>query len=698
MTSTTPHQSAAALPAGNPFAAPSELPCELPPFERIRDEHFLPAFDAGFAQHRAEIEAIASNPEPATFANTIEALERSGELLARVSDVFWNLTSAHSTPALEAIEREISPRSAQHADAIFLNGALAQRVRDLASRSGDLDLTPEQAHVLERTELEFRVHGAALDDAVKVELADINTRLAALSTRFEQRLLAATADAALVVDTPEELDGLDEAEIEAAREAARAKSHDGYRLPLVLFTAHPALARLTNRDVRRRLFDASVGRAAGGEHDSTETVLEIVRLRARRAELIGFPSHSELAAAESTAGSPTAIADRLELLATPAARNARREREVLQAFADELQDAAGAERFELESWDWPYYAELVRSRDFDLDAAALRPYFGAERVLRDGVFWAASQLYGLTFAERDDLVGYHPDVRVFEVGDADGQVLGLYLLDLFAREEKSGGAWMSSFRQQNELLGHPTVIVNVLNVPKPAGDAPTLLTLDEVTTLYHEFGHALHGLLAHVVYPSSGGTSVPRDFVEFPSQVNEMWMLWPEVVRHSTAHVTTGAPLPDDLIDRLEAASTFNQGFETVEYLAASVIDQAWHTLSAAEADAVTDIDAFEAAALTRAGLDVAGVRSRYHSRYFKHVFAGGYAAGYYGYIWSEVLDADTVEWFREHGGLLRTNGDRFRQHVLGVGGSRDAMDAVRAFLGREPRIEPLLERRGLTS
>lgn len=695
---TTAPTSSPRLGPDNPFAAPSTLPYQLPPFASIRDEHYLPAFEAGFAEQLAEIEAIKNSPEAPTFENTIDPFERSGDVLARVSNVFWNLTSAHSTPALEDIERTVSPRSAEHADAISLGEALAGRVRDLAERAGELDLTPEQAHVLKRTALEFRVNGADLGDAEKHEIAGINRRLAELTTEFEQRLLADTAASALVVETADELDGLSSAEIAGARDAAQAKGHDGYRISLVLFTGHPALARLTNREVRRRLYEASTGRAAKGDaNDNSATVLEIVRLRARRAELIGFANHSALAAAESTAGTPEAIAERLTLLAGPAARNARREYEALQAIADERQDAAGEPRFTLEPWDWAFYAELVRARDYDLDTTALRPYFEAERVLHGGVFWAATQLYGITFTERDDLQAYHPDVRVFEVHDADGRGLGLYLLDLYARDEKGGGAWMNSFIQQNRLLDHPTVVVNVSNVSKPASGSPTLLTLDEVTTLYHEFGHALHGLLAQVDYPSSGGTSVPRDFVEFPSQVNEMWMLWPSVVRNSTAHVETGEPLPDDLIERLEAASAFNQGFETVEYLSASVIDQAWHTLSAAEAEAVTDIDDFERQALERAGLDVPAIRSRYLSRYFKHVFAGGYAAGYYGYIWSEVLDADTVEWFREHGGLTRENGDRFRAHALGVGGATDAMDAVRAFLGREPRIEPLLERRGLT-
>lgn len=697
----TESTSTAPLSADNPFATASALPAELPPFASIREEHFLPAFEAGFAEQLAQIDAIVANPEPPTFANTIVALEASGDILARTSDVFWNLSSAHATPGIEQLERVIGPRSAQHSDAITLNGGLYARIRTLAEAAerGELELSPEEAHVLHRTELEFRVRGAGLDDAQKAELAALNTRLAELSTEFEQRLLADSNASALVVATAGELDGLDEEAIETARAAAQERSLEGYRLALLNFTAHPLLSQLRNRETRRRLYEAQLARGAKGDaNDTSAVVLETVRVRARRAELLGFENHAAAKAAESTAGSPEAIAERLTLLAVPAARNAARERERLQAEADAQQDAAGEPRFALEPWDWPYYAELVRARDYELDSAALRSYFEVGRVMRDGVLWTATKLYGITFRERDDLVGYHPDVQIFDVIDTDGEVLGLYVLDLYARDEKRGGAWMSSFRQQNRLLGHRSVIVNVANITKPRPGAPTLLTLDEVTTLYHEFGHALHGLLALVDYPSSGGTNVPRDFVEFPSQVNEMWMLWPEVLANSTAHIETGEPLPADLVERLHAASAFNQGFGTVEYLAASVIDQAWHTLSASEAESITDIDAFEVEALARLGLNVPGVRSRYLSRYFQHVFAGGYSAGYYGYIWSEVLDADTVEWFRERGGLTRENGQRFRDTLLGRGGSIDAMAAFREFLGRDARIEPLLERRGLVA
>ncbi|KAB1656820.1 M3 family metallopeptidase [Pseudoclavibacter chungangensis] len=682
----------------NPFASPSTLPFALPPFAEIRDEHYPPAFEAAFAEQLDEIERIATDPDPATFENTIEALERSGRLLRRVAAAFYNVASAHATPVIEAIETEINPRYAAHDDAITLDDRLYARIRTVADHADELDLTPEQAYVLRRTETAFRVGGAALDEAGKAALRELNQRLSTLTTTFQQRLSADANDLALVLDDESDLAGLSSSEIRAAARAAADRGLDGsYVLPLSLFTNQPALARLERRDVRERLFRASIARGArGNANDTGEVVLEIVRLRARRAELLGFPNESALVAARSTAGSPEVIAERLALLAPPAARNARVEQEVLQGLADALQREAGGEPFALEPWDWSYYAELVRARDHEIDTAALRDWFEAERVLRDGVFEAATRLYGVRFVERDDLVGYHPDVRVFEVDDEDGTPVGLYLLDLFTRDEKRGGAWMNDLVQQNRLFGDPTVVTNNLNVPRPSEGAPALLTLDEVETLFHEFGHALHGLFAIVDYPSSGGTNVERDFVEFPSQVNESWMLEPEIVENYARHVETGEPLPTDLIDRLVASSAFNEGFATSEYLAASVLDQAWHTLSAADAQAIDDVDAFEAVALERAGLDNPLVPPRYSSRTFQHIFAGGYAAGYYGYIWSEVLDADTVEWFRENGGLRRENGDRFRSRLLGVGGSLDPMAAYRDFRGRDARLEPLLERRGL--
>jgi peptidyl-dipeptidase Dcp len=494
----------------------------------------------------------------------------------------------------------------------------------------------------------------------------------------------------VIVEDRAELAGLEEGAISAASESASERGHDGaYAITLVLPTGHPFLADLRERHVRERIMRASALRGRhGGENDNRGLVLEITGLRAERAQLLGFADHASYVTADETARTPAAVADMLGRLAPAAARNARAEHA-------RLQDMAGAGT-EVGSWDWAFYTEQVRRMDFDVDTAAMRPYFEAERVLRDGVFFAAHRLYGISFQERTDLVAYHPDVRVFEVSNEDGSPLGLYLLDLYTRDSKRGGAWMNSFVSQSVLLGTSTVVVNNLNVPKPASDLPTLLTYDETTTLFHEFGHALHGLFAHVVYPKFAGTNVFRDFVEFPSQVNEMWALWPEVLENYARHVDSGEPMPQTLVDRLRASTTFNEGFKTSEYLAAAMLDQAWHRIGADEH--IDDVEAFEADALRAAGLDDPAVPPRYSSTYFSHVFAGGYDAGYYSYIWSEVLDADTVEWFTENGGLTRENGDRFRQRLLGVGGSKDPLEAYRDFRGRDAVIEPLLKRRGLES
>ena len=464
-----------------------------------------------------------------------------------------------------------------------------------------------------------------------------------------------------------------------------------YLITLVLPTGHPYLQQLTDRNLRRRIMDASRSRGIrGGEFDNRALVLEIARLRAERAALLGYSSHAAYVTADETAKTPENVAEMLGRLAPAAASNARVEAEKLAA-------QAGFDT--IEPWDWAFYSERVREAEYDVDTSAMRPYFEAERVLRDGVFFAANRLFGLSFTERADLVGYHPEVRVFEVTDRDGSQLGLYLLDLYTRDSKRGGAWMNSLVSQSTLLGHAAVVTNNLNVPKPAAGAATLLTFDLVTTLFHEFGHALHGLLAHVSYPKFAGTHVFRDFVEFPSQVNEMWMLWPEVFDNYAIHYLTGERMPADVVDKIRASSGFNEGFGTSEYLAAALLDQAWHTIGieAWTTDAApTDVVAFEASALAEAGLDNPAVPPRYSTTYFAHTFAGGYDAGYYSYIWSEVLDADTVEWFTENGGLTRENGDRFREFVLGVGGSRDPLEAYREFRGRDAVIDPLLKRRGL--
>ncbi|WP_285487432.1 M3 family metallopeptidase [Amycolatopsis taiwanensis] len=676
----------------NPFATASDLPFGLPPFDRITDEHFAPAFEAGLTEHAAEIEAIAGNPEPATFENTIVALERSGRLLHRVSIVFFNLTSSDTNPVLQRLQADIAPRLAAHSDAIHLNPDLFARVRELYERRELLALDPESAWLLERVHTDFRRAGAGLAEPDQQRLRLLNEELSALSTEFQENLLRDTNDLAVLVDDAAELAGLSPDAIAAAGEAANARGEHGkYLLNLSLPTSQPLLASLENRALRERVFTASSARGnRGNDNDNNAVLARIAALRAERAAVLGYPHHAAYVIADQTAGTSEAAVGLLERLAPAAVANARREAEELQSLLE--RDVPGAR---LEPWDWAFYAERVRKARYDLDDATLRPYFELDRVIRDGVFYAANRLYGLSFTERHDLPAYHPDVRVFEVSDADGSPLGLFLGDYYTRDSKRGGAWMNTFVDESGLLGERPVVVNNLNIAKPPSGEPTLLTLDEVTTAFHEFGHALHGLLSAVRYPTFSGTSVPRDFVEYPSQVNEMWMLWPEVLTNYARHYRTGEPLPSHLVDRLQEAAQYGEGFSTTEYLAAALLDQAWHGLSAD--DRVENVGRFEAAALEKAGVALPTVPPRYRSTYFAHVFSGGYSAGYYSYIWSEVLDADTVEWFKENGGLKRENGDHFRRELLSRGGSLDSMAAYRSFRGRDPEIQPLLTRRGLT-
>jgi peptidyl-dipeptidase Dcp len=680
------------LSSDNPFAKPSELPYGLPPFDLIAEEHYAPAFDAGLAEHTAEIDAIAGNPEPATFDNTIVALERSGRLLTRVSSVFFNLTSSDTNPALQDLQAEIAPKLAAHHDAIHLNPRLYARVRELFDSRESLGLDAESAWLLERVHTDFQRAGAGLPDADQARLRALNEELSALSTRFQENLLRDTNDLAVVVDDAAELAGLSADAIAAAKEAANSRGEQGrYLLSLSLPTSQPLLTSLENRELRERLFRASSARGHRGNDNDNSTVLtRIAALRAERAALLGYPHHAAYVISDQTARTSEAAVGLLERLAPAAVANAKRDAEEVQRYLAE--DIPGAK---LEPWDWSFYGERVRKARYDIDEATLRPYFELNRVLRDGVFFAANQLYGLSFTERHDLPKYHPEVRIFEVFDADGAPLGLFLGDYYTRDSKRGGAWMNTFLDQSELLGERPVVVNNLNISRPPEGEPTLLTFDEVVTAFHEFGHALHALMSAVKYPAFSGTSVPRDFVEYPSQVNEMWMLWPEVLANYAKHHETGEPLPQRLVDRLQESAQYGQGYSTTEYLAAALLDQAWHGISAD--DDIDDVARFEAAALEKAGVALHVVPPRYRSTYFAHVFSGGYSAGYYSYIWSEVLDADTVEWFKENGGLTRVNGDHFRRELLSRGGSLDSMVAFRTFRGRDPEITPLLTRRGLT-
>ena len=658
----------------------------MPPFADISDEHYRPAFDQGMAEQLAEVQNITRRRDVPSFENTMIPLERSGQILDRVATVFFNKSSADSNDFTDELEEEIAPKLAAHSDAIKLDAELYRRIKTIHDSLAELDLDSESKYLVERYYIEFTAAGAGLDETEKEKLRDYNQRLSTLTTRFEKNLLADTNDLAVVIEDVTELDGLEPGEISAAAEAAKDRGLDGkYLITLVLPTGHPFLSSLKNRDVRARIMAASRARGSrGGEWDNSQLVLEITKLRAERAALLGFDSHAAWVIADETAKNPANVAELLARLATPAAKNAREEQLDLEAIAGHP----------IEAHDWAFFSEKVRAAKYEVDEAAMRPYFEAETVLQNGVFFAATKLYGVTFTERSDIVAYHPEVRVFEVLNEDGSAVGLFTLDLYTRDSKHGGAWMNSLISQSALLEHPVIVTNNLNVPKPAAGEPTLLTYNEVNTFFHEFGHALHGLFARVEYPKFAGTNTYRDFVEFPSQVNEMWMLWPEVLANYGIHHRTGEPMPQEFVDKIQASSAFNEGFLTSEYLAAALLDQAWHALSAGTV--VGDVAAFETAALDAAGLSNPAVPTRYSSTYFAHTFSGGYDAGYYSYIWSEVLDADTVEWFKENGGLTRENGDRFRERLLGVGGSKDPLEAFRHFRGRDADIQPLLDRRGL--
>lgn len=693
---TFPVLRAAELPADmadNPFLHESTLPFHYPPFDRIDASHVVPAFRHGMAEQLREVEAIARNPEAPTFENTLVALERSGQLFGRVNRTFGNLAGAHTSDALRAIEKEMAPKLAAHTDAIRLNAPLFSRIETLHRQSAQLGLDAESQRLLDRYYKDFVRAGARLADADKTRLRTLNAELASLQTAFAQNVLKETNAAKIVVDRREDLAGLSASEIAAAEAAARAEGlPDKFVLRLLNTSGQPALASLENRALRQRLHTASLGRGSrGGDFDNRELVARIARLRAERAKLLGYASHADLQLEEQTAAQVSAVNTLLADLARPAVANARREASAIQ---DVIAQEGGS--FPLSSWDWDFYAEKVRRSRYAFDAAALKPYFELNRVLIDGVFFAATRLYGITFKERKDLPVYEPSVRVFDVFDTDGRPLGLFLADLYARPSKRGGAWNSGYVIQSSLLGHQPVYANHLNIPKPADGQPTLLTWDEVETLFHEFGHALHGLFSAVKYPRFAGTQVPRDFVEYPSQVNEMWALWPEVLQNYAKHHQTGEPMPAALVEKLLAAERFNQGFATTEYLAAALLDQAWHQLSPEQVPPADRVLAFEAEALRKAGVDFAPVPPRYRTTYFSHTFSGGYSAGYYSYIWSEVLDADTVEWFKQNGGLTRRNGDHFRRTLLSRGGSDEALALFRAFRGAAPDTKPLLKRRGL--
>ncbi|MGW1177686.1 M3 family metallopeptidase [Kitasatospora sp. NPDC002543] len=670
----------------NPFFQASPLVYELPPFAEIREEHYLPAYERGMAEQLAEIAAITADRSLPTFENTLVALERSGELLSRVDAVFRNQSSSDTTDVLDEVEAKVSPLLAAHHDAIHLDLALFARIEALYRDRAGLGLDPESLRLLERRYTTFVRSGARLGAAEQARLRSLNAELAALGTTFQQNVNAATRSAALVVDSAEELAGLSEGAVAGAAENARVLGRPGsYVLSVRNTSGQAELAQLTDRSVRERLLAASLGR---GAEDNGPLAIRMAGLRAERAELLGYPSHAAYVVADETAGTVEAVSGLLSRLVGPAVAMARREAEELARVA--AADGVG----QIAAHDWAYYSEKVRQSSYQVDATVLRPYFELERVLRDGVFFAANLAYGVSFTERPDLTAHHPDARVFEVFEEDGTALGLFIGDFHARASKRGGAWMDALVAQSGLTGRRPVVLNNLNIPRPAPGEPVLMDWDEVRTLFHEFGHALHGLFSDVRYPLFSGTSVPRDFVEFPSQVNEMWMVRPEVLANYARHHATGEPLPAELVERMTAAEGFGQGFRTVEYLAATLLDWAWHTVPRGER--IEDAQEFEARALAAAGVAVDAIPPRYRTTYFQHVFSSGYSAAYYAYIWSEVLDADTVQWFGSNGRPVRESGELFRRELLARGFSRDPLESFRAVVGRAPETGPLLARRGL--
>lgn len=686
---------AAPLPDSNPFAAESTLPYHAPPFNLIKDSDYQPAFEQGMAEQADEINRIASNPEAASFDNTIVAMERSGRLLDRVNEAFSGVYSANTNPTLDKVQEIIGPKLSAHEDSIYLNPKLFARVQYLHARQDALSLNAEQKQVLDVYYQAFIHAGAQLSDADKATLRDLNTRLSKLETLFQQKLLAATKAAALVVPDKNKLAGLDDAAITNALNAAKdRKLTDKWLLPLQNTTQQPQLAALTDRETRQALFEQSWTRAEkGGENDTRETIATLAQLRAQKAALFGYKNYASYVLFDQMAKTPEAVHSFISQIVPALAAEQKREVSDLQSLI-ERSTPKGSTSFQLKPWDWSYYADQLRKEKFNFDENQVKPYFELNTVLQDGVFFAANRLYGITFKRRTDIPVYNPDVMAFEVFDKDGSALGLIYFDYFLRDNKNGGAWMSNFVGQSTLLGTKPVVYNVANFAKPATGQPALISFDDVTTMFHEFGHALHGLFASQTYPIVSGTSVARDFVEFPSQFNEHWALDATVLNHYARHYKTGAAMPATLVAQLKKAAKFNQGYKFGEVVSAAELDMDWHSLSASAPK--QDVDTFEKTALSKMGLDTENVPPRYRSSYFLHIWANGYSAGYYAYLWTEMLDDDTFAWFEKHGGLTRQNGQRFRDMILSRGHTQDYGPMFRAFYGKDPDIGPMLASRGL--
>lgn len=684
--------SAIGAETSNPFAAPSTLPFQAPPFDKIKDNDYQRGLELGMRQQRREIDAIANSPEKPTFENTILAIEKSGRMLDRASLAFFGVSSADANDALDRIQTIEAPKLAEHQDAINLNPKLFARVKAVYERRDKLGLDPESRQLLDVYYLQFIRAGANLSDPDKTSLKALNKEEATLSTQFRLKLVAAAKAGALVADDKAQLAGLSESEIAAAAEAAEARGlHGKFVVPLQNTTQQPALSSLTDRATRRKLFENGWTRAERSDANDTRAVIaRLAKIRAEKARLLGYRNYAAYALEDQMAKTPEAVNDFLGQLVPPTRAKAAEETQIIQAMID-----SSGPHFELEPWDWTHYSEMVRKQKYDLDQNELRPYLELDRVLKDGVFYAATALYGISFKERHDIPVYQADVRVFDVFDKDGAQLGLVYFDYFKRDNKNGGAWCSNFVNQSKLFGTKPVVFNVANIAKPPPGEPALISFDDVTTMFHEFGHALHALFSDLKYESLSGTAVARDFVEFPSQFNEHWALYPDVLKHYAVHYKTGEPIPEAMIDGLKASQRWNQGYELGELLAASELDMEWHELGAETP--LQDVDAFETKALADTRTDIPHVPPRYRSSYFLHIWANGYAAGYYAYQWSKMLDDDVYAWFLRHGGMTRDNGQRFRDLILSRGHYEDYGTMFRAFYSRDPEIGPMLEDRGLT-
>ncbi|HVA55197.1 MAG TPA: peptidyl-dipeptidase Dcp [Gammaproteobacteria bacterium] len=676
----------------NPLLTPSTLPFHAPPFDKIKDSDFQPAFEAGIKQQLAEVDAIANNPAPASFENTLVALEKSGQLLTRVSQIFNGLTSANTDPTLQKVQEAMAPKLAASQDAIFLNDKLFKRIQKIYAERRTLKLDPESHRLIEYYYQQFVMAGAKLSDADKAKLKQLNEEEATLSAKFVNQLLAANKAGALVVSDKSELAGLSEGELGAAAQAAKARGLQGkWVIPLQNTTQQPDLQSLSDRATREKLFEASWIRAERGDaNDTRATIARLAQLRAEQAKLLGYSDYASWKLQDQMAKTPAHVEQFLDQLIPPATAKARAEAADIQALIDQQHDG-----FKLEAMDWDFYAEQVRKAKYDLDDADIKPYFELNRVLTDGLFYAANQLYGLTFKERHDIPVYQKDVRVFEVYDSNGKPLGLFYCDYFKRDNKSGGAWMDNFVTQSKLLDQQPVIYNVTNFPEPPPGQPALLNITQVISMFHEFGHALNGFFADQEYPSLSGTATARDFVEYPSQFNEHWALNPKVLAHYAFNYKTGEPMPQSLVDKIKKAEYFNKGYDMTEMLAAAELDMQWHTLPA---DApLQNVDSFESAALKKTHVYMPQVPTRYRSSYFMHIWGNGYQAGYYAYLWTQMLADDSYQWFLDHGGLTRANGQRYRDLILSRGNTEDYAKMFREFYGHDPQIGPMLKYRGLS-